>query len=675
MQLRLGGRGGRAGKWVAGQTSRLRKLASSGVTSIRNSRSGGNAEPPEPPDAPGRRAGWQPANPYEDVPQWRLFETAGRLAASTFANPEPWSDRCVETVFFPAENTAVRQVTVDLTLPELARAVDRAGPAAQYWVPLTTLHKHPPSSRIDLTDESGATVSLLNRVQHAVITAAALYYGIGCVVGRPLSPELKSDLFRLCYDWGPASLTARAVALMRLTGIEAPSEMIRPEGLRIANMLRLVHDYQVLWVPATGKAGQRRTFKFRYELPLVYRRWLPTLPGTYDRVIEMAPLDDAPEEARRREVRIEPTAERLRRSRFNRALARVTTQLSLAGFELDLRHPHVAHARTYHLQVIAPSGLEVRSLKLLTVVRDERDSVLQESADYTPQPNQAQVALYGQHEAIAPAAVQFRVGRRGLLTQALAACILITTLLWGFSLHVHAALNKADVAAPVLLIAPAVLVALAIRPGEHLIASMSLGGVRTAVAVAGGCGVLASAGFAGVHFVWATPAAELHFLAIVATVSTGLLLVGWILALRSTEAVRRFLRSRWRKHPGRYLGETALLLAACAVPLALAPAYKHPNGLEHGIIGSGLTVAAMGALWVAGFARECADRKTRPLAEFGGAVQFAILGFAASLAYGVRLPHGSFATARDVLTYVCVIPFGLLLAYALAESAKKSEAG
>jgi len=590
--------------------------------------------------------------------QDKTLTAIGRSCARFLWSEEPWSDRCVETVFITSETMAVRQVTVDVTLPEKEVVLD-GEELPLHYVPLATLHKDPPTSRIDLVDEHGTTVPLLNRSQHSAITAIAAHQALEHLVGRSLSQELKSDLLELCSKFGPAGLAARAVVLARLSGVECPQEMEASLGLQIATLLRELLESSILWIPAAGQPGRRRSFKLRYELPLSYSPLIRKPPGDVELDVEIVPLDDHPDAILRTTVRFESDGDGLESSTFHRVLSRITTPLSLSAVEVVLPYPHLGHSRSYHLQVVAPAGLEVRNLAVRTKDAD--------FSQHDPPPDRGHIHVGRLSKPGGPATVRFRVGRRGLLTQALVACTLITTLLWGFSLHSKTAENRADVAAPVLLLAPALLAAIAVRPGEHQIASRILGGVRGAVAISGASGIVASAGFAGVRFHWATIHAELHTLAIVSTASTGLLLTGWILALRTSERVRGFLRRRWIGREVRYLIETALVLVICTVGLALIPVPPHPNGLEHGITGSFLALAALASLWVAAFARDCGGVATRST-EMGGLAQAILLAFAAMLAYGLKPFGWDLGSARGLLVELAAVPWAILLALALISS-------
>jgi hypothetical protein len=122
---------------------------------------------------------------------------------------------------------------------------------------------------------------------------------------------------------------------------------------------------------------------------------------------------------------------------------------------------------------------------------------------------------------------------------------LITVLLWGYALQGDEAKSQREVAAAVLLIVPAVLTALAIRPREHPLAARVLAIVRLLVLSTGVLASAAAAALAGVRPATWTVEEAFKWYAEASVLPFSLLVISWVVAFPSAYTLRRRLASSW----------------------------------------------------------------------------------------------------------------------------------
>jgi hypothetical protein len=373
------------------------------------------------------------------------------VGAFYLLNEPDWVHRHVETVEVVDELIVRRQVTIDLSLPWQPHAkVAHLGDSAVYFMPILPLRKIPAARTIDMRDEAGDALPLLTRTENAAISAEAMVCAARTMAGQSLPRPLERRLHRIAADDPSAARRAWEDPLNLSAGVR---DRIRSSG-NYRRFLRVVHSAvgsSLLWVGLEGRPGQRRVLKLTYE----------------------------------EEVGLETGW-----------LGRMAMVLGWTGVKLRLELPHTRDASSYHFQLAAPEQLDVRAIGAQGILRD-RDG---EAID----PNIVISRPAGHYHAREVSAgvlewmdVVLRVDRRGFVTTAMIASILIASLLTIFSTYSTDVASHEEVSAAVLLIGPAALTALAVDLRGRGLSARLLSGVRYAVITSASLSALGATTLAG----------------------------------------------------------------------------------------------------------------------------------------------------------------------------------
>lgn len=422
-------------------------------------------------------------------PCWRFpdLDAVGAAGAYYALNSGRWVRRHVETVELLDDVTARRRLTVDIQLPDDPQAtVERHGDNAVFFVPVTFIAKSFSGAFIDLRDESGGALPLLPSGDNERISGLALQHAAQTLRGdgRALEPQLAALLQRVASGDPKDGVVAAAGVLY----------LVRERGRLPTNheawprFERLLTDLSVnaaVWVPLRGCLGERRIVKFAYTVS-----WSDLAEGT--------PRVSATRQATRLALitrRGERTTPLLVLSRAWRGLA---TRMGWLPFELEILRPELRDGASYHLQLQAPPGMETRNIRSDAVVTGDRGRRI--IPKRTIHSSMAALAFApGALRERGRAVVALRVPAAGFITLSVTASFLIAAMLWAYAETYHRAATQREVAAAVLVIVPALLAVLAVRPGEHALAAKMLGGVRMSVLGSGVVASAAAAAFAGVR--------------------------------------------------------------------------------------------------------------------------------------------------------------------------------
>jgi hypothetical protein len=147
--------------------------------------------------------------------------------------------------------------------------------------------------------------------------------------------------------------------------------------------------------------------------------------------------------------------------------------------------PLIADATSYHFEFEAPDGIEVESASLVAV----RGGRVTRTNRVTESTSRAHLYVSGVTPgARGQALVQVRAVRNGLIRMAWAFSLFAFVLLFvaaNWIERVQALESSADAAAAILLAVPGVVAAYIAKPGEHLMASQMLIGVRALALLSG----------------------------------------------------------------------------------------------------------------------------------------------------------------------------------------------
>jgi hypothetical protein len=177
----------------------------------------------------------------------------------------------------------------------------------------------------------------------------------------------------------------------------------------------------------------------------------------------------------------------------------LTERLGLRATELAIVAPSVGWARSYHIRIEAPEELALTDVVLVRVERDQ--SAKPSSAESYEARLSAESAQVYTTSTMRPAehvvGVTMRVPIVGYLRAiwltSVATAVVLAVALWQIDRVEAASQQRADAAVALLLVAPSLVAAYLVRPGEHAIASRLLRPTRYAIAASGSLSYVAAA--------------------------------------------------------------------------------------------------------------------------------------------------------------------------------------
>jgi hypothetical protein len=405
----------------------------------------------------------------------------GFSAAHALVCQDEWIHRRVESITFPFANRPVyrRHISVDFTIPEgldpAVEAVDGPGPQRppRYYVPLSLVRRWPPLPRLDLRDPAGHPNPFLTGRQNAVLDSAALL-GLAQQVSPALSAGLSLPIAQIA---AAESQAEREQALAEVID-KAPPESLqgkeadahRALGLSgvFCALARELIDHSLLWLRVDGWPEDRTIVKFSYDVPIEAKS------GNWS-----------------------------------------ARSFGLQPFVFEFVVPHLGDTSSYHCNVVAPAPLEVVRAEMKLEERQPADDTtadqVRHHVDSTlPRPRSDSIELFA---GLAESQAKFyasgdRTGLKGnlwvavliqsqgLLQGALGVGLSSVAILLALMLFLAEAVKIADATAAVLLISPAVLGYLSVRPAEEALAGDFLVGLRRLIMLSGVPPVAAATAFA-----------------------------------------------------------------------------------------------------------------------------------------------------------------------------------
>lgn len=572
----------------------------------------------------------------------------GEVGAYFLTGRPDWIRRHVETVALRTENAARRRLTIDVVLPPAPEASHpwRDG-ARLFYLPLTTLAKRPARTNLDLCDESGQSLPVLNRRENATITSVALRRAVERLVGGQVSPELNRSLRELARTPSADAEIAMAYAITILQH-EWPAVIDSRAYEAFQELLIHLSANWVLWTGAVGVPRERRVFKLGYDIALPQPR-IPRQRPHSELITVITRTGES-------EYEREDPGDRNERGNLRRFANRVTNPLGLTSFDVIVERPYIRAAASYHLQVRAPDGVEARRVRLFARLRDPDGREIAPVA--VAKGDTAHMYFSGLRvDTPGDASISFRVEARGLLSYSVVTTALITAMLLLYARYADELEAQPEVPGAALLIVPALLVSFGLRPGEHPVVARLLSGVRIVVLASGTLAVAAALALVGVRAGNADTDDTLRHLGEISAALTSLLVVSWVLALERVEDLRRLARRAWASY--RYYRVTAAILPVASVALM----YVSPK--DSGLPGFGeiATLAALGALsafsaWTALFADETSNpARSRHLAYVLAANALALAWAAIEFSGLLRRPFDW----PDVRTGLIIFMWSLLV--------------
>jgi len=401
-----------------------------------------------------------------------------------------WLIRRVESVSLRDATSATRALTVDFIIPT---GVGHEG--APTHLPLVLLRKVPPVLNIDLYDEDRRSLPVLSRRENARLSANALKELIAYVLDEPAARY--EDICGRLAEKDPAQAADALDDLVkRVRALEEPTlprDRYRHDTRvrRLLLVARAAVGNSIIWVPIDGTPGDRKIVKFAYE----------------------------------EQIEI-----------LSSLALRACVFLGFRSLLVAFATPHLRGCQSYHFEASVPHDLELHEGRLNADIRENADPDTRRELDlfkWFRRDLHLYADLVDTH-TLQSTSITFKVraGRRGMLSLAMSAALIIAGMLW----LLFALRRDLDPAAasqavpPMLVLIPAVLVVIVIRPDEHPFSAFLYTGTRYLILFTGIVAAASGAALAFASDPGASSTLEVYWLvsALLATLVAILLLVGWI---------------------------------------------------------------------------------------------------------------------------------------------------
>jgi hypothetical protein len=377
----------------------------------------------------------------------------GSITAALVERGPEWTHRRVETITLVDDRTIHRHLSLDFTLPRWVRTrLKTPDDGEVFLIPVTLLPRQDGPMSFDVRDEAGNALPLLTRRENSRLTGATLAEiaqsalrrnGIGGSVHEEIVAAIAYATTRPYANALPyvrSLIDPLSPQWRKLTRGSVTQRCALREDDRFCDFLGAFAANSLAYVPLSNAAGCHRVLKLTFNEEMQLAR---------------SPL----------------------------------TSLGWAPTVLIPRIPLVGLAETHHVQVIPPPNVEVTEAGLTSrrpceLIRAAVGSTAPTGGDTYRQfrggPVRAVHFYQPRSHQLASGAtwVALRAERRGLLFGAAIAALLITAMLGFFGLVTDAVVRQPSSASSLLLIAPGLVAAYLLRPGEHAMARKLLSAPR-----------------------------------------------------------------------------------------------------------------------------------------------------------------------------------------------------
>jgi hypothetical protein len=518
----------------------------------------------------------------------------GFVSLNLIGTWDDWIKRRVESIQFESDMTVRRRVSVDFRLRTwLPEPILTWNGQRVHYIPIALLNKEPLLS-FDLNDETGRAVPLLTRKKNAAIAAASLvamaqlsvWTRLGIAVGfdelakdgsRPPNPrrirlprEIEDTLVRIAYlpyeakkgakefltEFLAADLSSQTpLSEWKWKRVEEDDgetyweyddgSQWRYELARDRKMRTLLGDLAELWmvaIPVVHEPGRRRIIKFCYsEHRLEPQLRLTTrIKGKADRMGAgslLGRLEDSLEGLPRADDDTSGWDRRDDSTHSPHALSlwtKISQALGWQGHLVKFDVPAVGKGGSYHLDLTAPEGTQIRQATLGAASGDTiLDSQMLRGAR----------GLLNAHLYVGnlPSGVQGEASVtlkprtttivRSLALLAIASLVMLAMARWKLGALTDRKHGTSGSVAPIFLLFPGLGAALVARGAEHSMTTSMLFGLRL-LAVGVAVAPLTGASLLAIARRWPHLGLVWWGLVIWSALLTVLLLVSWRLAGR-----------------------------------------------------------------------------------------------------------------------------------------------
>lgn len=365
-----------------------------------------------------------------------------------------WIYRCVESVHFHDDSTVRRSVSFDFRIDGFSDE-DIAGLASKMALPLTLLEKAPLVD-FDLKDASDRPIPLLTKRENTDLTTNAVLLAAEDALGHLLGPvDAKTDPYqvlrgeiRTIVGAKPSKGDEVLDRWMAADPARGPLELARSklyESQWFLTLCELLQYQFVMFVDYQALDGERHILKMAYDADL----------GRY--------------------------------SHEQSKWARLASKPETLGWKFryfEFKAPQVALCESFHIEIHAPEDLTIERASLVIPEGDTVDDdqvVLSEQKGDIAHIYTSNVSTDATDSEVK---IFMRASEFGLPRAAFTLSAGVFLLLGIFTLLQFCGKNLVgdhQSAATLLLLAPSIFAAFAIRPGEHRLASKLMFGIRSLV--------------------------------------------------------------------------------------------------------------------------------------------------------------------------------------------------
>jgi hypothetical protein len=347
-----------------------------------------------------------------------------------------WMVRRVEKVSFDQDRNVTRRLAVDFNVRQDAPViVDKVG--NRFWLAPISLMRRRTLVNMQITDEVGHVlptpgIRLTQQLDESILLAAMM------TVSSEVAANVEVRAFIRELVAGSRRATMSAVALFE--GLRGPvPSWLRPLAespivRTVVHLLRRNFSLYVFLPAGTAKRPEKRhrLLNLEFSEPTGWTRMSPHMRRIND--VTFYAHDGRPPLT----ALLLPEAAWLLRQAVRKLWTDFPTAVGLRPTVIRLQVPGAENASSYHLELSAPTGVEVVRARLLAGRPNDDDG------PYTNDRVVGHTATVGLHGVEIPngslcqAQVELRVTSRGLLTNAVFSCALVTSVLFWLSLQASA---------------------------------------------------------------------------------------------------------------------------------------------------------------------------------------------------------------------------------------------
>jgi hypothetical protein len=395
---------------------------------------------------------------FERNPAARCCRECGRRLLLVFIESSNWVSHRTEHVSFRDDRTVVRDVTVELYVPDQAPIFRGDDGKAYRLIPLSVMRRKTPVN-FQLCDEEGKSVVLLSLRQNQAITESVLLASADATLGRDYdeaSAAGVSEIAVFIHDVVSGEQRELTNAYKSLADRTAsPAVLALIENRTFKAMLDRLADNFVLWVMIPAGGPRRRVLKVSSDEPLSlhYRK-----PGWKGNKYELG-------------SRLKP----LTRTVLCSALGLTTTRIRFPV-------PAAENTASFHFEIDAPPGVQIVEASLLAGrPNDEKPSFDRVQGGF---PTVGLHVIEVPNGSLSRVQIGLQVVTRGWLMTSMLSCWAVFGLLLAFALHQQAVRTGGDLPPLILIALAGGIAGLIAQSDAHALAARLLKWARSLATIA-----------------------------------------------------------------------------------------------------------------------------------------------------------------------------------------------